>query len=202
MRKAIWNPNVNHPVKGSTITVDPIRDPQDLKNIKRLLSGENRNLLLFVAGINNGLRCGDLLTLKVGDLRDLKPGQTLRIKESKTGKTNFLMINKSVHKALGDYLNTSDLSDGDYLFKSKKGSGPLSVIAVNLLMKKWCKAVGIKGNFGSHTLRKTFGYQQRVRFGTSIELICKRFNHSSPAGTLRYLGVEDREVSEILLNEL
>jgi hypothetical protein len=33
-----------------------------------------------------------------------------------------------------------------------------------------------------------------------FELICKRFNHASPAVTMRYLGVEDKEVNGILMN--
>jgi len=47
-------------------------------------------------GINNGLRAGDLLKLKINDFRKLKPGQSIVIRESKTGKNNILMINKTV----------------------------------------------------------------------------------------------------------
>ena len=41
-------------------------------------------------GINNGLRVGDLLKLKVSDVERLKPGQTITIREGKTGKDNIL----------------------------------------------------------------------------------------------------------------
>ncbi len=37
-------------------------------------------------------------------------------------------------------------------------------------------------------------------FGFGFEIICKRYNHSSPAITMRYLGIEDKEVNGILLN--
>ena len=92
--------NPNHPKKGSSITVDPIRADKDIKKVKRLLKDNTRDLLLFTMGINNGLRISDLLKLKVGDVRDIKPGQTFKVKETKTGKMNILMINKSVHKVL------------------------------------------------------------------------------------------------------
>jgi len=35
-----------------------------------------------------------------------------------------------------------------------------------------------------------------------FEILCKRFNHSSPAITMRYLGIEDKEVQNILMNEV
>jgi integrase len=193
--------NPNHPKKGSSITVDPIRADKNIKKVKRLLKDNTRDLLLFTMGINNGLRISDLLKLKVGDVRDIKPGQTLKVKETKTGKMNILMINKSVHKVLKQYLEEVKPSDGDYLFQSRNGDNkPLTRETVNKMIKEWTKS--LKGNYGTHTLRKTFGYIQRTKYGVSFEVLCKRFGHSSPAITMRYLGIDDREVKGILLNEI
>lgn len=193
--------NKNHPAKGSSITVDPIRDLKGIRKIKRKLKGNSRDLLLFTMGINNGLRISDLLKLKVEDVIDLEPGETLRIKEKKTGKRNVLMINKEVHKILSSYIQEIKPADEDFLFKSRKGeNNPLTTSYVNQLMKKWTK--GMKGNYGSHSLRKTFGYIQRTEFGVGFDILCKRFAHSSPAITMRYLGIEDKEINGILLNEI
>jgi integrase len=154
-------------------------------------------------GINNGLRVGDLLSLKVGQVRDLRPGELLYINEQKTGKPNVLMINKSVHKALRKYLDELKPKDNDYLFKSRKGQNkPITVSNANLLLKKWTSAINLQGNYGTHSLRKTFGYVQRIYHGVGFEVLAKRFNHSSPAVTMRYLGIEDKEVKDILLNEI
>jgi integrase len=120
------------------------------------------------------------------------------IKESKTHKENVLVINKTVYKALTNYLDTADLHDEDYLFKSYKGNNHLTIQAVNALIKKWTN--GMKGNYGAHTLRKTWGFIQRKRFGVGYEVICKRFNHTSPSVTMRYLGITDKEVNYILQN--
>ena len=65
--------NRNHPKKGSSITVEPIREIKDIKRIKRNLKDKPRDLLLFTLGINNGLRIGDLLKLKVQDVKVLQP---------------------------------------------------------------------------------------------------------------------------------
>ena len=51
-------------------------------------------------------------------------------------------------------------------------------------------------------LRKTFGYIQRKKYGVSFEVLCKRFGHSSPSITMRYLGIDDKEINGILLNEI
>jgi integrase len=194
--------NTNHPKKGSNITVEPIRRIEDIKSIKKLLAGNLRDSLLFTLGINNGLRIGDLLKLKVRDVQGVKPGETVRVREQKTGKDNVLVINKATHKALQDYLDQTELDLDDYLFQSQKGKGPLSVSYVNRLVKSWCRQINLRGNYGTHTLRKTFGYIQRIQYGVGFELLCKRFNHSSPAVTMRYLGIEDKEVNGILMNEI
>jgi integrase len=193
--------NPNHPKKGSNITVDPIRSEKNIKKIKRHLKDNTRDLLLFTMGINNGLRISDLLKLIVGNVRDLKPGQTLKVKETKTGKINILMINKSVHKVLKQYLEEVKPADEDYLFQSRNGNNkPLTRETVNKMIKEWTKS--LKGNYGTHTLRKTFGYIQRTKYGVSFEVLCKRFGHSSPAITMRYLGIDDKEVAGILLHEI
>ena len=193
--------NTNHPKKGSRIAVDPIRQIKDIKAISKMTSGNPRDYLLFVMGINNGLRVCDLVRVKVGDLRYLKVGDTLTIKESKTGKDNILVVNKTVYKALQTYLETVRPDDA-YLFASRKGESHLQSQAVSKLVKKWTRAINLKGNYGAHTLRKTWGYIQRTMHGVGFEIICKRYNHSSPAITMRYLGIQDKEVHGVLMNEI
>ena len=191
--------NRNHPIKGSVITVDPIRNVDDIKRIKRMLAHNSRDLLLFTLGINNGLRISDLLKLKVGDVENANVNEIIRIREKKTGKQNVLMINKESWNVLHSYLHERRLVGSDYLFRSRKGGNkPICREYVHSLIKKW--TAGIHGNFGTHTLRKTFGYIQRTVFGVGIEVLCYRFNHSNPGITMRYLGINDDEVCGILRN--
>jgi integrase len=195
--------NPNHPKKGSRITVQPIRRESDIKSIKQYLKNDYRDLLLFTMGINNGLRISDLLKLKVGQVRTLRTGEYLVIREQKTGKDNVLMINKAVKSTLEAFLKDTKPSDEEYLFKSKKGNNqPLKREAVHRKIKGWGRLFKIKENIGSHSLRKTWGYMQRTKYGVGFEILCKRFSHSSPAVTMRYLGIEDKEVNGILLNEI
>lgn len=192
----------NQPKKGSSYFIEPIKSIKDIQRIEKMLRDEPRNHLLFVMGINNGVRVGDLLKLKVSDVRGIKPGEKIRIKEGKTGKHNFIGITDSIYKSLNAYLKIVK-NDTDYLFRSRKGANrPLTTTAVNNLIKKWTDFIKLKGSFGAHTLRKTWAYQKRMQ-GISWEIICKRLNHSNLAVTMRYLGIENKEVEDsVLMNEI
>ena len=192
----------NQPEKGSRITVEPIRRIEDIRAISKLLTDSPRDHLLFVMGVNNGIRTGDLLKLKVKDVRNLKAGDSITIKEGKTKKDNVLVVNKTVYKALKNYLDKVQSNGDGYLFASRKGNKPLQTKAINKMIKNWTKTINLEGNYGAHTLRKTWGYIQRTKHGVGFEIICKRFNHSSPSVTMRYLGIQDKEVHETLMNEI
>jgi len=183
--------------------VDPITDVKHIKSIKRLLHDSPRNKLLFIMGINSGLRVQDLLNLKIADVKHVKVGDRIVIREKKTGKENVLMINTEIKEALDDYLKTIDSKEENFLFKRRKGSNaPLTTYAVTMYVQQWCDAINLHINAGAHTLRKTWCYHQRKTYGTSWEVIAKRLNHSSPSITRRYIGVKEEEVEEVLMKSI
>jgi integrase len=188
--------------KGTKITAEPIRKQKDVKAISRLLKSRPRDFLLWTLGINNGLRANDLVQLRYSQVEGLKPGAVIKIVESKTGKENVLVINNSVHKALQIYIQEVKPALQDYLFSSRKGKGHISSQSVGRMIRSWAEAINLNGQYGAHTLRKTFGYHQRVMLGAGFEILCKRYNHSSPVVTMRYLGIEDKEIHELLMNEV
>ena len=70
--------------------VGAIKDKKQIEKVKNILRRTNlRDYLLFVMGINVGLRISDLLKLKFRDLIDDKGNilDVIKIKEVKTGKT-------------------------------------------------------------------------------------------------------------------
>lgn len=183
--------------------VDPIVDLKSIKSIKKLLSDNPRDKLLFVMGVNSGLRVQDILALKIDDVHDVPVGERISLREKKTGKENVFILNKEIKAALDGYLNSNSFNGSDYLFKSRKGKNyPLTTFAVTKYVKRWTEAINLTGNYGAHTLRKTWTYHQRKTFGVSWEILSKRLNHSSPSITRRYLGIQEEEVEEILLNTI
>jgi integrase len=200
----------NHPPKGSKITIEPLRDLDQIRAINRMHM-ENpkakigrRNNLLMVLGINNGLRAGDLLRLTIGQVRGLRRGDIIPIVEVKTGKSNSLAINRLSAMALDAYFDVIDYPDEGFLFSSQKSPyAALTMPSINNLIKKWTARIGASGNYGARTLRKTWGFHQRVTHKVAWELISKRYNHDSQAVTMRYLGIQDIEITNILLkNEI
>lgn len=189
--------NPNHPKKGSKIKVEPIRELKDIKAIKRLLKDNPRDLCLFTIGINTNLRASDIRAIKVGQVEGATEGDELVINESKTRKERRITLNKSVCDVVRQYLDSVDLSHDDDLFKSQRGT--LTVQSIHRLVKSWCSDINLQGNYGSHTLRKTFGYHQRVQINTSIPELMVMFNHSSQRQTLDYLCVQPEEIKDAYL---
>ena len=159
--------------KGSKITAEPIRKKKDITAISRLLKSRPRDFLLWTLGINNGLRSSDIVRLRYSQVEGLKPGAVIKITESKTGKDNVLVINNSVFKALQNYIQEVKPSPDDYLFSSRKGKGHISSQSVGRMVRSWAEAINLKGQYGAHTLRKTFGYCQRMNFGEIGRASCR-----------------------------
>ena len=180
--------------------VDPIRDVADIERIKSELQDSPRDLALFTVGINVALRAVDLLSITVGQVKDLSPGDYFFLIERKTRKRRSVIINEASHAAIRSYLMSRPTAKNDHaLFASRKGRGePIRPDRLNVLVQKWCK--GIRGDFGSHSLRKTWGYHQRVQFRTDTPTLMRAFNHSSEAQTLTYLGVEAHDVHAAFMN--
>ncbi len=192
--------NTNHPKPGDEIKVEPIRNEKDIKAIKKLLSGNPRDYALFTVGINTNLRASDLLRITAGQVRNLKPMDEIELKEQKTGKWRRISLNKACTEAIRALLDTRVYLDDVPLFSGRRGT--LTVPSVNRLVKQWCSAVNLKGNYGSHTLRKTWGYHQRVTFGRGVAELMVCFNHSSERQTLDYLCVQPEEIKSIYMNEI
>lgn len=178
--------------------VEPIRNVKDINKIKQYLLGKKnkRDYCIFVVGINVGLRAGDLLSLKISDVTD---GKTIfddvTIKEQKTSKIKTFTLNKSSKEAIKLYLDTlSNIDLNEYLFKSRKGEH-LGVRPLHHIIKTTLRDLGIKGNYGTHTLRKTMAFH-RYQNNVPIETLQKLLNHSSSAITLRYIGITKEVISD------
>jgi hypothetical protein len=76
------------------------------------------------------------------------------------------------------------------------------VPTLTAMVKSWCRVINLTENYGSHTLRKTFGYQQRVTFSLGTPELMWIFNHSSERQTLSYLGIEQDEIRDVHWNAL
>jgi integrase len=192
--------NFNHPEKGSQIKVEPIKSKRDIQTIKKLLADHPLDSALFTVGINTNLRASDLLRIKVKQVKDLNSNDEIVLNEKKTKKERRINLNKVCVEAINRLLVTKEYSDEDYLFTGQRWV--LTVPTVNQKVKSWCKTINLKGNFGSHSLRKTWGFHQRVSFGTDLPTLMECFNHSTQKQTLTYLCVQPEEIRNVYENEI
>ena len=129
-----------------------------IAKIKALLADSARDLALFTLGINTAFRASDLLDLQRDDLADLPDGSMeVFTKERKTGKLRRVTINRQTADVLRRHLRTSS---GTYVFEGQRGQ--LTVSYFGRLIKQWCEAVGLKGQFATHTLQNVQQRQLRA----------------------------------------
>ena len=172
--------------------VEPIRDKSLIDMVKRILKRQGtRNHLLFVMGINIGLRISDTLKLKVKDVRNK---DYIELYEQKTKKFKRFPIVDAYKPDLDDFIVGKD--DEEWLFASRRGGKPITRIQAYRILQDACFEAGITARIGTHTLRKTFGYHCYQKYD-DVVLLQKIFNHSSPQITLRYIGIEQEDIDAV-----
>ncbi|WP_124726770.1 tyrosine-type recombinase/integrase [Staphylospora marina] len=172
-------------------TVEAIRDREKIDAMKNYLKEHSeRDHLLFVLGINTGLKITELLHVKVHDVMstDEIPKEFLQI----PGSDKEIFLNPRVRATILRFVRMNQLHPDDYLFQSPKTKKPITRQQAYRILQQAAKAVGIEGKIGTNSLRKTFGFHAYKR-GIAISLLQKYFNHATPSETLRYIGISKDE---------
>ena len=169
--------------------VEPIRKKSEIEAMKEeLRKNGTRDYLLFVFGINAGLRISDIIKLKVEDVMDYNGEikKHLEIREEKTKKIKRFKINPMLAEELYKYVRNLNMLD--YIFQSRNwDNSHITRERAYTILNNAALNIGLQ-NIGTHTLRKTFGYHfyQQTH---DVALLQQVFNHSSPSITLRYIGI-------------
>lgn len=196
-------------------SAEPIKDMNDIIRISRFLIQKKRyrDNMLFIVGINFGLRISDLRTLRFSYLinDDCTFRDRFAILEKKTKNTRkrkknrYITINTAVVEAITLYLeNTPGVCLSDYMFRSISNNGanknePISKQAVDSMLKSLARELGLGNRMATHSLRKTFAYHQMVMSGNDprkLLLLQKMFGHSTAAQTLDYIGITSEEIDD------
>lgn len=214
----------NDPLK--SYAAQPIKDPLILEAVKNklLLSSPKyglRNYMIFRLGINIGLRCGDLLQIRLKDIWDFNTStikQPTIILEEKTLKKRTLYFARDLQEELTSYIFTLPYLPDTPLFPSRRkkqkqvitvkdNTGCLSRKSYWKILNTIAHDLGVE-HLSTHTIRKTFGYSVYTKYnGTLIEnkysaldVVQKLLNHGSSNHTLRYIGVDNEIEQSILQN--
>lgn len=173
----------------------PIKNQENIQRLKDYFLGQKRyrDYTLVTFGLNTALRISDLLSLTWKDVYQFDNHcfyTYVNVKEQKTGKMNQIYLNVSVIQALSLLLeHNQDISEDTYIFKSRKGTQPISRIQAYRIIHDAGNALGFETKVSCHSLRKTFGYQAWKQ-GAEPALIMNIYNHSSYQITKRYLCID------------
>lgn len=194
---------------------EPIKSMDDIFEISHFLisNGRYRDNMLFIVGINFGLRVSDLRVLRFSNLinDNLTFKDSFAVFEQKTRNTRkrkknrYITINTAVVEAVTLYLeHTESVTLSDYMFRSVSNRGgnlnePLSNKSIDRILKGIATDLDLSVKMSTHTLRKTFCYHQMVMShndSRKLLLLQKMLGHSSPAQTLDYIGITSEEIDE------
>lgn len=196
-------------------SADPIKKIEDIFAISDffLKHKRYRDNMLFIVGINFGLRVSDLRMLRFSNLindnltfKDCFPVFEKKTRNTRKRKINrYITINNAVIESVTLFLeHTTGVSLSDYMFRSQSNRGknkdePLSAKSIDRILKEVANELNLNFHMSTHTLRKTFCYHQMVMSNNDsrkLLLLQKMLNHSSPAQTLDYIGITTEEIEE------
>lgn len=179
--------------------VEPIRDINKIIDIADYLRIRNeRDYVMFLAGIYLPIRISDLLRYKV---RDLKGKTEIKLYEKKTHKVRMFPINDELKEILDEFLEGK--KDYEYIFASRqinknKIHGPITRQRAYDILSDAAREFGLE-MIGCHTLRKTFGYLYYQEHGDIVTLQ-EIFGHSDISITKRYIGVNQDTMKSAIKN--
>ena len=181
------------------MAMEPIRDKKKIDQMYTYLNGKHPKYgLLFKFGLNTGLRISDILPIKASDVfinTKWYFREHLILKEKKTGKQKKIKLNRALRICIKTCVKDQKLSYDSYLFYSQKG-GHIGRVQAYRVLKEAANVIGVE-SFGTHSLRKTWGYWTYKMSRYNIGLIMDTFNHSSSKITLRYIGVNQDQKDEL-----
>jgi DNA-binding GntR family transcriptional regulator len=177
-------------------TVRPIESADDIARIRRSLVNKPRDLFLFDMATQTGVAAEKWLQLKVGQLSILNPGDELPLTSKGKNSKSTRVMNEVLHRSFRKYLTEIQPLETDFIFKSRKGSRPLTLSSVSRIVKGWLKGNKIEGHGGLLALRKTWAFHAAENFGSSVG------NENAPKRSeyLRPIRVPTRQ--EVVYKEL
>lgn len=194
---------------------EPIKSLEDIFRITTYLktNGRWRDNMLFIVGINFGLRVSDLRELRFSNLindnltfKDSFPVFEKKTRNTRKRKKNrYITVNQAVVEAVTLYLeHTPGVKLSDYMFRSLSNHGgninkPMDISSINRFLYGLERDLGLNIKMSTHTLRKTFCYHQMLMSHNDprkLMLLQKMLNHSSPAQTLDYIGITAEEIDD------
>jgi integrase len=166
-------------------SVKPLRDGDAVKRMTKALAAKHgKYKVMWLIGIETGLRIGDILKLRVSDVS----GGELVVQEQKTNKVKSVKLSVSLMRVISAHQRKYDLRDDHYLVFSRDHLRYRSVTRQHAwrVVKAVSRSIGFEG-IGTHSMRKTFARDRFFASGGDMEAVRRSLSHDHLITTLGYL---------------
>lgn len=157
---------------------------------------DSRDYLLFLMGIKTGYRISELLSLRVRDV--LGDEITVKAKNTKTKKSHTVLVAPDLKIAIQRYVK--GMSPDDHLYISRSTRRKLTRFGALRILQSYYTRLGLQGNLGSHTLRKTFAMRVYELSGHDIYMTQSLLGHSDIGTTVKYLDLQAKARVSIMMS--
>jgi integrase len=147
-----------------------------------------RDQTLICLAVETGLRCSELVALKLSDFGETDSGiMYVNVTHGKGNKSRKVPLSKRGQVCLADYLKETDrsLGDQDTLFTSRKGDS-INTSRVRQILIQARKVAKIKTPISPHSLRHTAAMRW-YRQSQNLIAVAELLGHASTKTTEIYL---------------
>jgi len=180
--------------------VIPISDKQSLRRLRENLKDRPRDLLLFDLSTQTGIKMKHLLRLKVNDLNSLEVGDRFPLSDNGRAGLTPPVMNETIYRTFHLYVAKESLKENDYLFKSRKGSEPLTLTSTSHLIRKWFDEANLKGLSGASSLKKTWEFHNKKNSEIERDDNTTSWQVLKPVGTATLQEAVYQELKQAILS--
>lgn len=139
---------------------------------------------------NLGMRISDILNLRLCDIIREGDRWHLDVTEQKSDKPRTFTVPDRIYDFIKSYCYDNGISRTDKIF-------PISERAVQKHLKLACDFLELE-DIGTHSFRKNFATGVYLNNDYNLVLVQQLLQHSSPAITQRYIGIDSKQIQEAL----
>lgn len=174
-----------------------------------------RDRAIFTVGRYTGERISAILQLRIGDIVQCgRIGDALTYRRAnRKGKVEgrTVRLHPQAKTALGAWIaqlssgtctgtrTCTTLTADDYVFKSRKGSRPISRIQYHRILKDRVRHLQLLGKIATHSMRKTLADRVYDRLGRDIFRTQKALGHRNINSTVQYLSFREADIEEAIM---
>ena len=144
--------------------------------------GKKRDIALIALLLHAGLRCSEVLSLKVEDVELSERKGKVTVRCGKNEKWREVPLNGTARKALAEYLESlpEKKSPGDWLFSTKR-SKKMSARALQHLVSRYGRKAGLE-RLSPHMLRHIFCHELVSRGDVPLDVVATLAGHTTADG--------------------